>query len=186
MSKNEQKEHLLPFHRESSDDDHSELDGPYGRRPIERPLKSTGSVILSIIMVMSICLNCGLVIAYWRARTQMFLCPSEYSKPSWEVWKSLYLVNTVAGLGLTTKATYWQQTEYSDHNRTISDAAWEALDTSPIMISLDQTYSRQHDLADSIPFPWDQSRGLYHVKAFHHIHCLVSISSDGGRIMENY
>ena len=31
MSKNEQKEHLLPFHRESSDDDSSELDGPYGR-----------------------------------------------------------------------------------------------------------------------------------------------------------
>ncbi|KAF2203995.1 hypothetical protein GQ43DRAFT_365551, partial [Delitschia confertaspora ATCC 74209] len=81
----------------------------------------------------------------------------------------------IAGLGLTTKQIYMQSTEYTDSNRTISDAAWEAIDTTPNMISLDKEYSRKHNLADSVPFPWDQSKGLYVVKAFHQIHCLKNI-----------
>jgi hypothetical protein len=82
MSESELKEHLLPLHRESSDDDNSELHGPYSRREINHWPKWTGSLILSIIMAVSMCLNCGLAIAYWKARSQMFLCPSEYSKLS--------------------------------------------------------------------------------------------------------
>lgn len=74
---------------------------------------------------------------------------------------------------MTTKATYWQSTEYTDPNRSISDLVWEAIDTSPNTISLDKDYTKKHNLGDSIPFPWDQSKGLYIVKAFHHIHCLV-------------
>ncbi|KAH7345862.1 hypothetical protein BKA66DRAFT_517192 [Pyrenochaeta sp. MPI-SDFR-AT-0127] len=60
-------------------------------------------------------------------------------------------------------------------NRTISDALWEQLDSSPIVVALDQEYTDSHNLKASIPFPWDQSKGLFHVKAFHHIHCLKNI-----------
>ena len=68
---------------------------------------------------------------------------------------------------------YEVYTDYMHENRTISDALWDKLDSSPIVVALDQDYTESHDLDPSIPFPWDQSKGLYHLKAFHHIHCLV-------------
>lgn len=42
------------------------------------------------------------------------------------------------------------------------------------MVALDADYVKIHELKPSIPFPWDHSKGLFHIKAFHHIHCLVS------------
>ncbi|KAF2736291.1 hypothetical protein EJ04DRAFT_490041 [Polyplosphaeria fusca] len=79
------------------------------------------------------------------------------------------------GLALDTPSSYHIYTEFINHNRSISDPLWEALDSSPIVVALDAAYARRHKLKESIPFPWDQSKGLYHIKAFHHIHCLKNI-----------
>ena len=63
--------------------------------------------------------------------------------------------------------------DYWGSNETLSDQLWESIDTSPVMVSLSQEYIEKHDLPPSIPFPWDESRGLYFLKAYHMLHCLV-------------
>jgi hypothetical protein len=52
---------------------------------------------------------------------------------------------------------------------------WESFDTGPIVVALDHAYTDSHGLARSVPFPWDDEKGLYHIKAFHDLHCLVRL-----------
>jgi hypothetical protein len=58
-------------------------------------------------------------------------------------------------------------------NETSVDEYWESLDTGAIVVALDHEYTDNHGLARSVPFPWDDEKGLYHIKAFHQLHCLV-------------
>jgi hypothetical protein len=47
---------------------------------------------------------------------------------------------------------------------------------SPVAIILGEKDAEAYGLEPSIPFPWDDEKQIYYIKAFHHIHCLVSIS----------
>ncbi len=69
--------------------------------------------------------------------------------------------------------TYHTHTEYGASNDTLADELWEAIDSSPIVVALTDNYAIQHGLETSARFPWDDEKGIYHVKAFHHLHCLV-------------
>lgn len=89
-----------------------------------------------------------------------------------------YLLNELiqqfpGGLGYKTPTPYRIHTEFSSHNRTVADSLWEALDSSPIVVALSDTYAQAHGLDLSARFPWDDAKGIYHIKAFHHMHCLV-------------
>ncbi|KAF2193117.1 hypothetical protein K469DRAFT_619703 [Zopfia rhizophila CBS 207.26] len=84
-------------------------------------------------------------------------------------------ISEFTGLGYNKTSTYKVYTDYIHPNHTVSDALWESLSSSPIMVALNAEYARAHNLKTSISFPWDQSKGLYHIKAFHHIHCLKNI-----------
>jgi hypothetical protein len=173
MGREEAKHKLLSSTgNDYSDDDLESCDADETKFALDGPSRNF-TPYLAVALLLSLILNCVLLVAYYLARGQMHLCPSEYSKLSIFNSRISQGLQVLAGLGLTTKATYWQSTAYTDENRTISDAVWEAIDTSPNTISLDKDYTRKHNLADSIPFPWDQSKGLYIVKAFHHMHCLV-------------
>ena len=63
--------------------------------------------------------------------------------------------------------THW------DDNGTAMDDFWEGLDASPIVVALSHDYADEHGLARSVPFPWDDEKGLYHIKVFHQLRCLV-------------
>ena len=67
--------------------------------------------------------------------------------------------------------THWGE------NETAMDDMWEGLDTSPVVVALSHDYANEHGLALSVPFPWDDEKGLYHIKVFHQLHCLVRGSS---------
>jgi hypothetical protein len=136
-------------------------------------------IIICIALLMSTLLN----ILLWFTQvpgSEARLCVSEYSeKPSLAFAEILSAIQMeaqmlTAGLGLTTEKAYWQHTEYLSSNKSTSNALWDAIDTSPNTIALDADYIKKHKLDPSIPFPWDQSKGLYLIKAFHHMHCLVS------------
>ena len=55
-----------------------------------------------------------------------------------------------------------------------SDAAWDALDTDLMAISLHDEFAKDVGLGPSTRFPWDTERSIYYVKGFHDLHCLVS------------
>ncbi|KAJ4293062.1 hypothetical protein N0V90_008344 [Kalmusia sp. IMI 367209] len=82
-----------------------------------------------------------------------------------------HLITT--GLAYDTPKTYesnWGK------NETEANRYWDSLDASPVVIAL--TYkeaAEKYGLGPSAPFPWDNEKGLYYIKAFHHLHCLKII-----------
>ncbi|CAG8975111.1 hypothetical protein HYALB_00008951 [Hymenoscyphus albidus] len=62
-----------------------------------------------------------------------------------------------------------------DENDTLVDEYWESLDTSAVVVALDHKYTDSHGLARSVPFVWDDEKGIYHIKALHQLHCLKLI-----------
>jgi hypothetical protein len=79
----------------------------------------------------------------------------------------------LAGLAYDTPKIYMSSW---GKNETEADEYWESLDASPVVVALDYNEAaQQYGLGKSAPFPWDNEKGLYYIKAFHHIHCLVSL-----------
>jgi len=55
------------------------------------------------------------------------------------------------------------------------DAAWDAIDTSPMAVALHDRYANKVGLPPSGRFPWDTERSLYYLKGIHDLHCLKYI-----------
>lgn len=91
-------------------------------------------------------------------------------------WRS-----TTGGLGYDHPVEYRVHSDYSSGNTTLADNLWESIDSSPIIVALSDNYARKHKLETSARFPWDDAKGIYHIKAFHHLHCLV-----GFNLCENF
>jgi len=69
-------------------------------------------------------------------------------------------------------------------NETEADEYWESLDASPVAVALDcKEAAQQYGLGESVPFPWGNEKGLYCIKAFHHIHCLLSLRAIATKII---
>ena len=55
------------------------------------------------------------------------------------------------------------------------DAAWDAIDTSPVAVALHDDFTRSVGLPPSGRFPWDTERSIYYLKGFHDLHCVKFI-----------
>jgi hypothetical protein len=83
----------------------------------------------------------------------------------------------LAGFALDVPVVYHAHSDYWGENETLANGMWEAIDTNPIAVALDNEWAKQHGLPEAGPFPWDNSKGTYFVKAFHQLHCLVRSNS---------
>lgn len=99
---------------------------------------------------------------------------SPYSLCSIYLLKASETNNQAGGLGYDVPTVYRAHTDYWGENETLSNELWEAIDTSPMGVALTREWASEHDLPEAGPFPWDDSRETYYVKAFHQLHCLVS------------
>ena len=90
------------------------------------------------------------------------------------------------GLGYDTPTIYRARTEWWSENETLANELWDNLDTSPMALALSDDYAKTHNLPLASRFPWDDEKGTYFVKAFHQLHCLVSLllSSDRKRLTD--
>lgn len=101
-------------------------------------------------------------------------CPSRYSMFILE-WMASYSTDYASGgLGFDTPVSYKSQTDYWGDNETLADELWDGLDTSPMVVALSQNDAREKGLSLSVPWPWDNEKGIYLIKAFHSLHCLVT------------
>ncbi|MCJ1308626.1 hypothetical protein MMC25_002279 [Agyrium rufum] len=56
------------------------------------------------------------------------------------------------------------------------NAVWEEkTDYSPGIIALDDSYAKSMGLPRSQRFPWDKSKGIYVLNAYHNLHCVKTI-----------
>ncbi|TGO26868.1 hypothetical protein BPAE_0051g00030 [Botrytis paeoniae] len=64
--------------------------------------------------------------------------------------------------------------DYMSNNDTLQDEMWDGIDTSPLVVALDDEWATEHQLPLSVfRFPWDpEAKGIYFLKAFHGLHCL--------------
>ncbi|KAL9617810.1 MAG: hypothetical protein Q9160_007415 [Pyrenula sp. 1 TL-2023] len=67
-----------------------------------------------------------------------------------------------SGLALDVPTEYNPHSVYSSNNATLADTAWEALDSSPIIVALTDEYAMTHGL-ETAPtrFPWDENKEKY-------------------------
>jgi hypothetical protein len=62
---------------------------------------------------------------------------------------------------------------YADTNLTAAGDLWDAIDFDSGFIALDYDYAAAKKLPKSQPFPWDDTKGIYLINAYHSLHCLV-------------
>ena len=101
---------------------------------------------------------------------------SKYSKS-----RSISLLTTpppltplTGGVAYDVPNVYQSHTDWWGENETLADELWEGIDVSPLTVALTDEWASEHGLERSESrFPWDDSKGLYYLKAFHGLHCLV-------------
>lgn len=74
----------------------------------------------------------------------------------------------------TVPSSFYQDDIYTSHNRTIANAAWEEVRIDLGLVALSDAFVEEHALMPSQRFPWDASKGIYLINAYHNLHCLVS------------
>lgn len=83
-----------------------------------------------------------------------------------------------SGLTFDTPMSYHAMTAYWNPNASESDmeAAWDAIDTGPMAVALDDSFVQRAKLPPTDRFPWDTERSVYYLKGIHDLHCLVRAS----------
>ncbi|KAF2740286.1 hypothetical protein EJ04DRAFT_508268 [Polyplosphaeria fusca] len=77
-----------------------------------------------------------------------------------------------SGLAYDTPVKYESNPDFGSMTE---DEYWSGLDASPVAIQMSESEAKKHGLGPSAPFPWDDEKSIYFVKAFHQIHCLKVI-----------
>lgn len=58
-------------------------------------------------------------------------------------------------------------------NHSLLNEVWEAIDINHGVVAISDNWANEHNLAPTQRFPWDPSKGVYLLTAFHTLHCLV-------------
>jgi hypothetical protein len=80
---------------------------------------------------------------------------------------------TYVGLENNQPIAYEEDTPYTDHNETAADATWEALSIDVGVVALGDDWVKEKGLPPAQRFPWDHSKGIYVLSAYHSLHCIV-------------
>lgn len=82
----------------------------------------------------------------------------------------------LAGLPFDTPVVYQSLTEWwGGANQTREDELWNGMDNSPLAVALTDDWATTRGFPTAkLRFPWDDEKGIYYLKAFHSLHCLVS------------
>lgn len=62
------------------------------------------------------------------------------------------------------------------HHKTKTDQAWESINFDAGMVAIGDDEAESLGLPMSQRFPWDESKGIYLINAYHNLHCLVGAS----------
>jgi hypothetical protein len=82
-----------------------------------------------------------------------------------------------AGLERDIPIPFRDDTIFSPHNRSLSDAAWDQWVVDPGIVALPHDWVKAKMLPQAQRWPWDKEKGVYLLNGFHNIHCLVNSPS---------
>ena len=137
-----------------------------------RNLKTDAFTVLLLFgLLLSISYNAALTIRV--NRTERDTGRSVFSKISFS-GKEGQADHPTGGLAYDTPTAYHSRTDFQSKNETIVNELWESMDTSPIAVTLKDETAIKNGIPVAGRFPWDNSKGVYYLKVFHDLHCLVS------------
>jgi hypothetical protein len=86
------------------------------------------------------------------------------------------LITALASLVRNTPIPFVLYSNFVDEDRAIADEAWKSPDLDPAtgVVALPNEISESMDLPPAQRWPWDHSKGIYLLNAYHNLHCLVS------------
>ncbi|MCJ1451722.1 hypothetical protein MMC28_002062 [Mycoblastus sanguinarius] len=84
--------------------------------------------------------------------------------------KTLY-----AGLTRDTLIPWTQGGDFNSDDDTLTDRAWENLRIDVGTVALSDKYIKSVGLPRAQRFPWDDTKGIYEIDAFHNLHCLKKL-----------
>lgn len=64
-------------------------------------------------------------------------------------------------------------TEFSKDDFLESNENWDTLSFDVGVVALDKDFIKSKSIPESQPFPWDTTKGIYVINAFHSLHCIV-------------
>lgn len=79
-----------------------------------------------------------------------------------------------AGLRKTQELPQHHNTDWWGLNETLSEQLWATIKTEQGMVALPNDFTDAKGLPRGVAFPWDTSKSVYFVQAYHTLHCLVS------------
>jgi hypothetical protein len=82
------------------------------------------------------------------------------------------LLTLPAGLERNLKLPYNHANEWW-LAETLADVLWNNINLNPGFVALDNSFVVEKGLPPSWPFPWDNTKSFYAIKAYHDLHCLV-------------
>lgn len=83
-----------------------------------------------------------------------------------------HLTGSIAGLERNISRPW---TPLVAHNETEQDEIWENTSYDVGQIALSDDYARSKGLPRAQRFPWDKTKGVYLINAYHNIHCVKTI-----------
>lgn len=131
-----------------------------------------------LLLLLSLVFNLGLVVVATTSKDNSqcvessnfgWWFPAAASEPEFQ--KSILTIWLLAGLKRTIPKAW---TPNSGTNDTEQDVLWDETSYDRGQIALSDDYARDMGLPRAQRFPWDQTKGIYLINAYHNIHCVVS------------
>ncbi|KAI1807016.1 hypothetical protein F4811DRAFT_550245 [Daldinia bambusicola] len=71
---------------------------------------------------------------------------------------------------------FWNQKgAYTDPDDEVRDRLWDSLDFDPGVVAVPKSWAAEKGLDEAATFPWDSSKSLYFVNAYHSLHCIKQV-----------
>ena len=85
------------------------------------------------------------------------------------------LIKDLVGLSRDPAVRFPWSTGYGPEitNHSLADERWEALNINSGIVAIPDGWATKNNLPPTQRFPWDTTKGVYTVSAFHTLHCLV-------------
>ena len=62
-------------------------------------------------------------------------------------------------------------------DRVEADRHWADIEIDAGVVALSDSYVSEKGLPEAMRFPWDETKGIYFLNAYHNLHCLVTAHS---------
>ena len=173
----ESKEHLLERNTSFIHEEHVECQTPlipwlYQKHTIALLASLTLSLLANTLLILQV-----VRFTYLGPRTSISNDGRERTKYGTSTFPlrmlCLCLIITPAGLARDLSVDFLYHSPYESKNETLADELWNSISIDPGVVALSDGYVEEMRLPKAQRFPWDDSKGIYLLNAYHNMHCLV-------------